>query len=174
MVLAEVLGIIEMGLGLDESDGLIGEEVGRPVDRPRVETAGSADAYVIKTASHGLETGDDIPEALPVGQLGEGQAKELVKTREPSDPIITLITSDALAELVQREEGHDLGEDGRLGVHRPLLWKTGRKRADYTKTRSNRLRLKSAVSHEISIGCRGFQNHQPDSPGVKPTFFRKK
>jgi hypothetical protein len=45
---------------------------------------------------------------------------------------------------VHRQESHDLGEDGRLGVHRSLLYV--RKSADYTKSRSNRLRPKSAVS----------------------------
>jgi hypothetical protein len=127
---------------------------------------------VIETASHSLETGDDIPEALPIGQLGEGQTEELVEAGEAADPIVTVVASNALAELVQREEGHDLGEDGRLSVHRPLLGKTGQKRTDYTKTRSNRLRLKTAVSHEISICCRVFENRQPDRPGVKPPFLQ--
>jgi len=126
---------------------------------------------MVEAASHGLEAGDDIPEALPIGQLGEGQAEELVKTREPSDPVIAMVSPDALPELVQWQEGHDLGEDGRLGVHWPLLGKTGQKRANYTKTRSNRLRPKSAVSYEISIRCRVFENRQPDRPGVKPILF---
>jgi hypothetical protein len=45
---------------------------------------------------------------------------------------------------VHRQESHDLGEDGRFGVHRLLLYV--RKSTDYTKSRSNRLRPKSIVS----------------------------
>jgi hypothetical protein len=45
---------------------------------------------------------------------------------------------------VHRQKSHDLGEDGRLGIHRSLP--DVRKSADYTKLRSNRLRTKSIVS----------------------------
>jgi hypothetical protein len=59
-----------------------------------------------------------------------------------------VVTSHAFSEFVHREEGHDLGEDGRRGVHRSLLGM--RKSADYTKLRSNRLRSKKAVSSVLS------------------------
>jgi hypothetical protein len=42
------------------------------------------------------------------------------------------------------KEGRDLGEDGWLSVHRSLL--EMRKSADYTKSRSNRLRRKMVSS----------------------------
>jgi hypothetical protein len=126
---------------------------------------------MVETASHGLQTGDDIPEAFPIGQLSKRQAKELVKTGEPSDSVVSVVAPDTLPELVEGQEGHDLSKDGGLGVHRSLLGKTGQKRADYTKTRSNRLRLKMDVSHEISIRCRVFENRQPDRPGLTPSYF---
>jgi len=104
----------------------------------------ATDAHVVKTAFHGLKTRLDIAEAFPVGQLGEGQAKKLIETKEVFDFVVPAVTPDAFAEFVHRQESHDLGEDGRLGVHRSLLYV--RKSADYTKSRSNLLRPKSAVS----------------------------
>jgi hypothetical protein len=46
-----------------------------------------------------------------------------------------------------RKEGRDLGEDGWLSVHRSLLGM--RKSADYTKSRSNRLRLKCSLFYSL-------------------------
>jgi hypothetical protein len=48
---------------------------------------------------------------------------------------------------VKRQEVHDRGEDSRRGIHRSLLG--GGKSADYTKSRSNRLRPKSDVIYGI-------------------------
>jgi len=104
----------------------------------------ATDAHVVKTAFHGLKTRLDIAEAFPVGQLGEGQAKKLIETKEVFDFVVPAVTPDAFAEFVHRQESHGLGEDGRLGVHRALLYV--RKSADYTKSLSNRLQPKSAVS----------------------------
>ena len=88
------------------------------------------------------KTGHDIAETFPVGQLGKGQTEELIETRKALDLVVPAVTPDAFSKFVQRQEGHDLGEDGRLGVHRSLL-EVGQKSADYTKSRSNRLRPKS-------------------------------
>jgi hypothetical protein len=104
----------------------------------------ATDAHVVKAIFHGLKTSFDIAEAFPVSQLGEGQAKELIETREVFDFVIPSVTPDAFTKFVHRQESHDLSKDGRLGVHRSLLGV--RKSADYTKSRSNRLRSKSAVS----------------------------
>jgi hypothetical protein len=48
---------------------------------------------------------------------------------------------------VHRQKGHDLGEDGRLGVHRSLLCVL--ESADYTKSRSNRLWPKCSLSYSL-------------------------
>jgi hypothetical protein len=45
------------------------------------------------------------------------------------------------AKLVEGKKGHELGEDGGLGVHRTLL--SREQSADYTRTRSNRLRVQT-------------------------------
>jgi len=101
-------------------------------------------AHVVKPILHGQKTSFDIAEAFPVGQLGESQAQELIETKEVFDFVVPAVTPHAFSEFVQREESHDLSKDGRLSVHRSLLGV--RKSADYTKSRSNRLRSKSVVS----------------------------
>jgi hypothetical protein len=45
--------------------------------------------------------------------------------------------------------GYNLGEDGRLSIHRSLLVLAGRKSADDTKSRSNRLRPKMTVFYGL-------------------------
>jgi hypothetical protein len=104
----------------------------------------ATDAHMVKSLLHGQKASLDIAEAFPVGQLGESQAKELIETEEAFDFVVATVTPHAFSEFVHRQKGHDLGEDGWLGVHRSLLGE--KKSTDYTKLRSNRLRTKSAVS----------------------------
>jgi hypothetical protein len=104
----------------------------------------ATDAHMVKPLLHGQKASLDIAEAFPVGQLGKSQAKKLIETEEALDFVIATVTSHAFSEFVHRQKGHDLSEDGRLGVHRALPGV--RKSADYTKLRSNRSRTKSTVS----------------------------
>jgi hypothetical protein len=101
---------------------------------------------MIEPPLHGSQAGHDIAEAFPVSELGEGQTEELVEARKPPDLVVPMITPDAFPKLVQWQKSHDLGEYGRLGIHRSLLDISGQKSADYTKSRSNRLRPKRAIS----------------------------
>jgi len=146
---ADVLVAVEStGFG-DEDLGEIGVDapvphfvgIGQVVARDA-----AADAHMIEPALHGSQAGYDIAEAFPVSQLGEGQTEELVEARKSPDFVVSLITPDAFSKLVQWQKGHGLGEDGRLGIHRSLLDISNKKSADYTKSRSNRLRPKQAVS----------------------------
>ena len=107
----------------------------------------AANAHVVEPVFHGSQTGYDIAKAFPVGQLGESQAEELAEAREGFDFVVPAVSLDAFPKLVKRQELHDLGENGRRGVHRSLLGM--RKSADYTKTRSNRLRSKNALSFSL-------------------------
>ena len=104
----------------------------------------ATDAHVVKSTLHGQKTSLDIAEAFPVSQLGESQTQELIETKEAFDFVVPTVTPHAFSEFMHRQEGHDLGKDGRLSVHRSLLGV--RKSADYTKSRSNRLRQKTDVS----------------------------
>ena len=105
----------------------------------------TADAHVVEPVLHGLQTSLDIAKAFPVGQLGKGQAEELIETEKTLDLVIPLVAANTFSELVKRQEGHDLGEDGRLGIHRSLLDIWCPKSPDYIKSRSNRLRHKWPV-----------------------------
>lgn len=107
----------------------------------------AADAHVIEPIFHRSQAGHDIAETFPVGQLGKGQTEELIETRKSLDLVVSSITPHAFSEFVHRQKGHDLGEDGRRGVHRSLLGV--RKSADYTKSRSNRLRLKCSLFYSL-------------------------
>ena len=59
----------------------------------------------------------DIAQALAVGELGEGHAKELVETGKGFDVAVALITPDTAAEAVHRQVGHELREDVIAGIH---------------------------------------------------------
>jgi len=107
----------------------------------------AAYAHVIEPGLHGLQTGHNIAAALPISQLGEGQTEELVEARESPNFVVPLIAPDTFSKLVQRQKSHDLGEYGRLGIHGALLEVLSQKSADYTKSRSNRLRTKQLVSY---------------------------
>jgi len=108
----------------------------------------AANAHVIEPVFHRQKTSLDIAEAFPISQLSEGKAKELIEAEEVLDLVVPAVAPNALSKIVHRKEGHDLGEDGRLSIHRALL--EGPKSADYTKSRSNRSRSESPVS---SIFC---------------------
>jgi hypothetical protein len=90
----------------------------------------TADAHMVEPVLHGLQTGHDIAEALPVGQLSEGQTEELIEARKSPDLIVPTVTPDTFPKLVQWQKSHDLGEDGGLGIHRSLLYISGQKSAD--------------------------------------------
>jgi len=104
-------------------------------------------AHMIKTALHRSKTGFDIAETFAVSQLGKGQREKLIETRKALDLVIPPVSPNAFSKFVKRQEVHDLGEDSRRGIHRSLLG--GGKSADYTKSRSNRLRPKSDVIYGI-------------------------
>lgn len=70
---------------------------------------------------HGPETGLDVAQALAVRQLGEGQAKERVETREAAHLVLAVVARDAGAKLRQREEVHHLRKHRSTGMHGPLL-----------------------------------------------------
>lgn len=50
----------------------------------------------------------DIAQALAVGELGEGQAEELVEAGKGLDVAVAVITPDAAAEAVHGQVGHEL------------------------------------------------------------------
>lgn len=63
----------------------------------------------------------DIAQALPVGELGEGQAQELVEAGKGFDVAVAVIAFHTAAEGVHRQVGHELREDEIAGIHGTAL-----------------------------------------------------
>ena len=63
------------------------------------------------------QAGFDIAQAFPVGELGEGQAQELVEAREGFDFMVAAIALHTTPEGVHGQVRHDLREDEIAGVH---------------------------------------------------------
>ena len=140
-----------------ESTGFGDEDLGEVgVDAPVPRFVGvgqvvardsAANAHMIEPGLHGLQTGYNIAEALAISQLGKGQTEELIEACESPNFVVPMIAPDAFSKLVQRQKSYDLGEYGRLGIPWALLGVLSQKSADYTKSRSNRLRTKQPVSY---------------------------
>ena len=100
----------------------------------------AAKARMIKLPLKGAEADFDIAQALAIGQLSEGHAKELIETREVANPLIAMIASDATVELASWQEVDQLREDVTIVEHEPspdalrrvgngsrLLWNSDRR-----------------------------------------------
>lgn len=144
-----------------ESPGLTDEDLGKVgIDAPIASFVGvgqsvpgdlPSKAHVIEPVFHRSKTGLDIAKTFAVGQLGEGQAEELIEARKAFDLVIPAVAPDAFSKFVKRQEVHDLGEDSWRGIHRSLLVVEGQKSDDYTKSGSNRLRPGSDVIYGICV-----------------------
>lgn len=76
-------------------------------------------SHMVELSPCCVEAGLDIPEALPVGQLGKRHAIVLIEAAETPDTSIPFVLVDALLKLIEREEFHDLGENCFAAVHLP-------------------------------------------------------
>ena len=61
---------------------------------------------VIKLGLHSPQACFDVAKTLPIGQLSEGHAKELIETRKASNPVFALISANAFVEFVSRKKAH--------------------------------------------------------------------
>jgi hypothetical protein len=59
----------------------------------------------------------NIPQTFPVRKLGIGKAEELIITRKPSDPMITLVFFNEFIELIPWKILQYLCEDRFSGIH---------------------------------------------------------
>lgn len=109
----------------------------------------SVKSHVVEPALHGPKAGLDIAKAFAIGQLGEGQAEELIETREALDLEVAAVASDAFSKFVKGQEVHDLREDGRWRIHWSLLAVFGQKSDNNARMRSNRLRPEPEVTYSI-------------------------
>ena len=77
--------------------------------------------HVIHFFGHGVQTGDDVPKAFAVGQLGKRHNAKVVGAVECLNIVIPAIAVDAGLEASPRNAVHDLCEDEFSLVHRPVL-----------------------------------------------------
>ena len=63
------------------------------------------------------QAGFDVAQAFPVGELGEGQAQELVEAGEGFDFVVAAVACDTTPEGVHGQVGHELREDEIAGIH---------------------------------------------------------
>jgi hypothetical protein len=117
---AEGFGRIEaprlrnQALGEVGSDPPVADLVGMGQGVPRDH---APEAHVVQLGLGHAETGLDVAQALPVRELGEGQAEELVPAGEGLHLVVTVVPRHADAEIVRRHEVYQLGEDRAAGVH---------------------------------------------------------
>src|SRR5512139_168016 len=71
----------------------------------------ASEPCVIKPRLHGPQAYFDIAKTLPISQLSEGHAKELIETRKISNPILALVPANAFVEFVSGEKAHELREN---------------------------------------------------------------
>ena len=64
------------------------------------------------------KAGFDIPQALPVSDLGKGHAVILFESGELFDFVVAVVTIHALVKDVERKKFHHLGENVIPGIHR--------------------------------------------------------
>lgn len=76
-----------------------------------------SDAQVIKPGLGRTQTGLNISQAFPVGELGEDHAEILVPAGKADHLAIAVVPIDAFSELVCRDKIHHLGKDCFSGIH---------------------------------------------------------
>ena len=70
---------------------------------------------------NGIQTGFDIAEAVPIGQLSESHAEKLIEAGEVPDAIVSFVLADAAVEIAPRQGVHELREEILLRVHNQVL-----------------------------------------------------
>jgi hypothetical protein len=122
------LGGVEVPGGRNQALGEIG------IDPPVPHLVGmgqgvagdhTPEAHVVELGLSHAEAGLNVSQALPEGELGEGQAEELIPAREGLDLVVAPVAVHAGAEFVGGDKVHQLGKDRATDVHRraPLVQK---------------------------------------------------
>jgi len=75
---------------------------------------------VVQFALHRTQTGLDIAQAFPIGQLREGHGQILIAAGKSAQPDVAPVALDATAKLPVGKEANQLREDGTALVHEPL------------------------------------------------------
>lgn len=83
---------------------------------------GPPDPQVVELVGHRSEARLDIPEAVPVRELGKGHGQVLVPAGEASDPSVPVVATNAPVQNEPRAMRHDLRKCHLPLVHQPLPW----------------------------------------------------
>jgi len=73
---------------------------------------------MVKFALLGAQTGFDISQAFPVGELGEGHTEELIQARKASDMVIATILLNASPKSVHGKMTDNLRKNELPCVHK--------------------------------------------------------
>src|SRR5665213_1634499 len=77
--------------------------------------------HMVELASERSQTGLNVAETVPVGQLGERHRQILIPARETARSRIAAVASHAAAKLTIWQKAQQLGEDCSALIHAPLL-----------------------------------------------------
>ncbi len=85
----------------------------------------AAETHVIQLRLLRPQTGFDIAQAFPTGQLREGQTEKLIEAREGVNLVVTSVTLHAAAKLLQGQKVHQLSKHSPTGIHALFLVRRG-------------------------------------------------
>ena len=110
----------------------------------------AAKAHVIEKLLIAAKAGFDIAQTFAVGELGKGQAEELVPAGKRNEFVVALVPLDAFLKLVSGKEFHQLRENCFSHIHMPAPLKKVRKYGIYGILNSNRKMTFSQDSEIVS------------------------
>ena len=114
----------------------------------------AAESQVVQLALHRTQTGLDVAQTFPIGQLREGHGQILIPAGKSAQPDVALIALDATAKLPVGKEADQLRKDGAALIHEPLsaVPAAQTSRSDDFKSRQARNRLNSLSARHLLVG----------------------
>jgi ABC-type Fe3+/spermidine/putrescine transport system ATPase subunit len=112
----------------------------------------AAEAQVVQLNLHRTQTGLDVAQTFPIGQLGEGHGQILIPAGKSTQPDVAPVALDATAKLTVGKEADRLREDGTALVHEPLSAVPGAQTS--RSKRSNRGKFETDSTHYWPITYR--------------------
>src|SRR5713226_1412566 len=111
----------------------------------------AAETQVVQLALHRTQTGLDVAQTFPIGQLREGHGQILIPAGKSAQPDVALIALDATAKLPVGKEADQLRKNGAALIHEPLsaVPAAQASRSDV----SNRGKLETDSTHYRPVAC---------------------
>jgi hypothetical protein len=78
------------------------------------------ESQVVQLALHRAQTGLDVAQTFPIGQLREGHGQILIPAGKSAQPDIALIALDATTKLPVGKKTDQLQKNGAALIHEPL------------------------------------------------------